>query len=353
MVVYEVPQESSKDMVKGNCAMTKSPKISVIIPVYNTERYLPRCLDSVLSNTHKNFRVICVNDGSIDNSINILDNYKASDERVIVINQENSGVSAARNAGLNVATGEYIAFIDSDDWVHPQYFEILLFAMSCKDSDVAACQYSQVSEESDDLIKPLTYKKEDIFCTTVAEAIRDNYIKRAVWGRLYKRALVSGKFETGLTWGEDAVFNYCTLATNALSAPFSRTKLPLYFYFSRETSITNTVSSKRYLELAKWYPENWSNERFSKEVQTVLLEQAAKELLIFRYREAFSTNPTCVDELIKRCRAYIAKAGILPLKKRALYSLMFACPPLYRLFRIVNDPTMLQWEKQARSECQS
>lgn len=351
MVVYEVPQESSKDMVKGNCAMTKSPKISVIIPVYNTERYLPRCLDSVLSNTHKNLEVICVNDGSIDNSINILDNYKASDERVIVINQENSGVSAARNAGLNVATGEYIAFIDSDDC--PQYFEILLFAMSCKDSDVAACQYSQVSEESDDLIKPLTYKKEDIFCTTVAEAIRDNYIKRAVWGRLYKRALVSGKFETGLTWGEDAVFNYCTLATNALSAPFSRTKLPLYFYFSRETSITNTVSSKRYLELAKWYPENWSNERFSKEVQTVLLEQAAKELLIFRYREAFSTNPTCVDELIKRCRAYIAKAGILPLKKRALYSLMFACPPLYRLFRIVNDPTMLQWEKQARSECQS
>lgn len=235
--------------------------------------------------------------------------------------------------------------------MHPQYFEILLFAMSCNDSDVAACQYSQVSEESGDLIKLLTYKKEDIFCTTVAEAIRDNYIKRAVWGRFYKRALVSGKFETGLTWGEDAVFNYCTLATNTLPAPFSRTKLPLYFYFSRETSITNTVSSKRYLELAKWYLENWSNERFSKEVQTVLLEQAAKELLIFRYREAFSANPICVDELIKRCRAYIAKAGILPFKKRALYSLLFACPPLYRLFRIVNDPTMLQWEKQARSEC--
>lgn len=332
--------------------MTKSPKISVIIPVYNTERYLPRCLDSVLSNTHKNLEVICVNDGSTDNSINILDNYTVSDERVIVINQENSGVSAARNAGLNVATGEYIAFIDSDDWVHPQYFEILLFAMSYNGSDVAACQYSQVSEESGNLIRPLTYKREDIYiyiyCTTVAEAIRDNYIKRAVWGRLYKRALVSEKFETGLTWGEDAVFNYCTLATNTLSAPFSRTKLPLYFYFSRETSITNTVSSERYLELAKWYLGNWHNECFSIEVQTVLLEQAAKELLIFRYREAFSANPICVNELIKQCRAYIAKAGILPFKKRVLYSLLFACPPLYRLFRIVNDPTMLRWEKQTR-----
>lgn len=71
MVVYEVPQESSKDMVKENCAMTKSPKVSVIIPVYNTERYLPRCLDSVLSNTHKNLEVICVNDGSTDNWITI------------------------------------------------------------------------------------------------------------------------------------------------------------------------------------------------------------------------------------------------------------------------------------------
>lgn len=102
--------------------MTKSSKISVIIPVYNTERYLPRCLDSVLSNTYDNLEVICINDGSTDNSINILDNYKVSDERVVVINQKNSGVSAARNAGINVATGEYIAFIDSDDWVHPQNF---------------------------------------------------------------------------------------------------------------------------------------------------------------------------------------------------------------------------------------
>ena len=92
--------------------MTKSSKISVIITVYNTERYLPRCLDSVLSNTYDNLEVICINDGSTDNSINILDNYKVSDERVVVINQKNSGVSAARNAGINVATGEYIAFID-------------------------------------------------------------------------------------------------------------------------------------------------------------------------------------------------------------------------------------------------
>ena len=92
--------------------MTKSSKISAIIPVYNTERYLPRCLDSVLSNTYDNLEVICINDGSTDNSINILDNYKVSDERVVVINQKNSGVSAARNAGINVATGEYIAFID-------------------------------------------------------------------------------------------------------------------------------------------------------------------------------------------------------------------------------------------------
>lgn len=328
-------------------------KISVIIPVYNTGGgYLSRCLDSVLNNTYRNLEVICINDGSTDESEAILRRYAEKDGRVIAVNQKNAGVSAARNTGLDMATGDYIAFVDSDDWVHPQYFEILLFAISSTNADVAACQFSQVSEENEALLTPLTFKKEDILCTTVADAIRDNYIKRAVWGRLYKRALVNGKFETGLTWGEDAVFNYCTLATNTLSAPFSRIKLPLYFYFSRETSITNTVSSKRYLELAKWYLENWSNEHFSTTVKAILLEQAAKELLAFRYREAFSAEPICIDALIRQCRTYIASSKLLTSKKQALYSLLFTVPSLYRLFRIVDDPTMLQWEKQMRTKCQ-
>lgn len=99
-----------------NLAM-QNPKISVIIPIYNSEKYLDYCIASVLVQTYKNLEIICVNDGSTDNSLNILKKYASNDDRIIIINQENYGQSVARNTGLKFATGEWISFIDSDDWI--------------------------------------------------------------------------------------------------------------------------------------------------------------------------------------------------------------------------------------------
>lgn len=328
--------------------MAKSPKVSVIIPVYNTEKYLSRCLDSVLSNTYKNLEVICINDGSTDNSINILDNYKASDERVIVINQKNSGVSAARNAGLNAATGEYIAFIDSDDWVHPQYFEILLFAQEVTGAEIVACQYQAVNCEECGQKENILYCTEDVQSIQVNEAIRNGYLKRLVWGRLYKKSIIKERFELRLGWGEDTVFNLCTLATRGLSKTFGVIRVPLYFYFSRPDSITSTVSSSRCIELAKWYLENWKSNKFSTEVQAFLLEQAAKELLAFRYRETFAVNPINSRELVVKCKADIKSSHLLSIKKRGLYLILFTLPYIYRIYRIIDDPSMIQWEKQMK-----
>lgn len=106
--------------------MNNEPKISVIIPVYNVEKYLQKCLDSVINQTYKNLEIICINDGSPDNSGKILDEYAKKDSRIIVIHQENAGVSAARNRGLEIVTGEYIAFVDSDDWLEPECYELAL-----------------------------------------------------------------------------------------------------------------------------------------------------------------------------------------------------------------------------------
>ena len=106
--------------------MSSEPKISVIIPIYNTAKYLPRCLDSILNNMYQNLEVICINDGSTDESAVILERYAAADSRIISVNKANAGVSAARNTGLDIATGDFIAFVDSDDWIHFQFFEILL-----------------------------------------------------------------------------------------------------------------------------------------------------------------------------------------------------------------------------------
>ena len=93
-------------------------EISVIIPVYNSEKYIKKCLDSLLNQTFKNFEIICVNDGSVDNSLKILEEYKLKDHRIVLINSKNEGLGSARNKALDVAKGRYIIFVDSDDWVY-------------------------------------------------------------------------------------------------------------------------------------------------------------------------------------------------------------------------------------------
>ena len=98
--------------------MLKYPKISVIIPVYNAEKFLSRCLDSVINQTHENLEIICVNDESTDGSLEILQEYAAKDSRVIIENQKNQGAPVARNRGIEIATGEYIHFVDADDWLN-------------------------------------------------------------------------------------------------------------------------------------------------------------------------------------------------------------------------------------------
>ena len=112
-------------------------KVSVIVPVYNTEEYLQKCLDSLTNQTLKNIEIICVNDGSTDNSLKILQDNAIKDDRIKIINQENKKQGAARNAGMQVATGEYIGFVDSDDYVDLNYFERLYRNASSRDSDIA------------------------------------------------------------------------------------------------------------------------------------------------------------------------------------------------------------------------
>ena len=116
----------SNEKLKGNDKIKKvEPLISIIIPVYNTEKYLVRCLESIINNTYKKLEIICIDDGSTDNSLNILTHYAKKDERVKLIKQKQKGPSAARNKGLDVATGEYISFVDSDDFVSWNAYEIL------------------------------------------------------------------------------------------------------------------------------------------------------------------------------------------------------------------------------------
>lgn len=115
------------------------PELSIIVPVYKVEKYLPKCIDSILAQTFRDFELILIDDGSPDNCGAICDDYAARDSRIKVIHQENAGVSAARNAGLDIATGTYLGFVDSDDWIEPEMYETMIAAAKEKNVDVVVC----------------------------------------------------------------------------------------------------------------------------------------------------------------------------------------------------------------------
>lgn len=210
-------------------------KISVIIPVYNVEKYLQRCVDSVLGQTHRNLEVILVNDGSRDGSAKICEEYAKSDgARVKYINQENGGVAAARNAGLAVATGDYIAFVDSDDWLEPNMYEELLKVCVSQDADYVSCSCFLDFEDRKCDVKG--YNDSNIRFMTVNEFF-GNYLKGdfflTVWNHICKRDVcVDVKFP------ERDVAHFCEDGLTAIPTLLNARKIvylgtPLYHYYQR------------------------------------------------------------------------------------------------------------------------
>lgn len=126
---------------------SENPLITIVVPIYNVERFLRPCIESILGQTYKNLEIILVDDGSTDSCGKICDKYEKIDSRILVIHQENKGLSEARNAGIDAATGEYIAFIDSDDYVRGNYTETLLHALVENDAEIAVCSFQYVDEE--------------------------------------------------------------------------------------------------------------------------------------------------------------------------------------------------------------
>ena len=167
------------------------PLISVIIPLYNVENYLERCVDSVLNQTYQNLEVILVNDGSTDRSGNICENYKHKDERVKYLKQQNAGQSAARNKGIDTATGAFISFIDSDDWIEAEMFERLIKLSIENNLQIVECNSISSIEEVNGKI--ITNSEEFIIENKLEaiERIIDNELF-AVWRRLYCKKLIQG-----------------------------------------------------------------------------------------------------------------------------------------------------------------
>lgn len=167
------------------------PKISVIIPVYNVEKYLPATLDSLTGQTFDDFEALCVDSGSSDQSLSVLKEYAAKDERIKIIEQNNRGVSAARNAALDRAGGEYIAFLDSDDLMHPQMLETMFRALTETDSDIVYCDISRFNDGEEVSFNTVNLPATDILPGHFEAFVRNEKTnpKATLWNKLYRAEL--------------------------------------------------------------------------------------------------------------------------------------------------------------------
>ena len=228
-------------------------KISVIVPVYNTSKYLEDCLNSLVNQTFKDMEIICVNDGSTDNSLEILNKYHS----VKIITQENQGLSVARNTGIDAASGEYIGFVDSDDWVDLDFFEKLYNSITSTDSDIAAATIFRGEDKY-----RVKYTEEKIY-TELSDKIKACNIPNScyVWNKLYKAELVkNNKFKPNVYF-EDMIWMPYVLEKSSKMVTAPNT---VYHYRRNSNSIVKKKPSQKKQEdfynakkeLVKFFDDN-------------------------------------------------------------------------------------------------
>ena len=307
--------------------------ISVITPVYNTEKLLPRCLNSILSQTFQDFELILVNDGSKDNSGSICDAHADADSRIHVIHQNNSGVSAARNAALDWvmenSDSKWILFVDSDDWVHPQIMEILLNLAETYQVKVSACGFLETSDGTlvvnEEQLQPELWDAKEFY-------YRQPMLGTVPWGKLYaKECFADVRYPVGMYFDDEFVTYRILLAQEKIPMVTA----PMYGYYINPEGLTKRPWTIRRLDVWKAY-----------EQQIVFFKNLRDErLLRFRYREyidnsyaqllAAQSVPNAT-QLTKEIR-YIKKS-MRALFRRAWkigyvefwmdYDMLYACAPI-------------------------
>lgn len=257
-------------------------KISVIVPIFNTEKYIKNCIDSIISQTYNNLEIILIDDGSKDRSGEICDEYQKKDKRIQVVHKENGGQSSARNRGLDIATGDYIAFVDSDDTVENEMYEKLLSFMKRKNLDIAVCNYYTVQNGNKSIAKRV--KHNYVFNTKQAMKIlpKNDILDFSPCNRLFHRSVFEGlRFEEGVIY-EDQRLSYRYFSRARRVGCFTE---PLYNYYQRENSTIrgsinlNVLQSiEAYEDMEKYYKNN-----FPKYEGIVYLYKVKNAVLLYEF----------------------------------------------------------------------
>ena len=252
-------------------------KISIIVPVYKVEKYIKRCIESLIVQRFKDFEIILVDDGSPDECGSICEEYAKNDSRIVVIHKENGGVSSARNAGIEVAKGQYIWFVDADDWVEPNAIDNIWCEVDNKDVDLIVFGHNRMYD-SKKIINGLSLEQYGIYNINLPIFFRDYYFTYKIgfmpWNKIYKKDVIKNyslMFDTEEAFGEDLLFNliyYLNIKNVFFSSGI------YYNYYIRDGSAERTISKERHIQQMRLF------EKFVEYVKQKGMSQEMKNYIL-------------------------------------------------------------------------
>jgi len=273
--------------------MELTQKISIIVPIYKVEAYLEKCILSVINQTYQNIEILLIDDGSPDNSGKICDDYALKDSRIKVVHKTNGGLSDARNAGIDIATGDFFVFVDSDDFLHPEMCASLLLNLKEGDADIAVCSFLEVRDHNDvpdnNDFKTLTISNMEaleLFFTF------SSINMTVVWNKLYKRQLFDAlRFPVDSIREDEATLYQLIHQSKRISI----TTRFLYYYFQREDSFVHIKTVKKEICLADTFEERLHYFKENAELKDIYL-LALKRYCLWLLAEAFLFDKTFPNE---------------------------------------------------------
>lgn len=290
--------------------------ISVVVPVYNVLNYLEKCVQTLIKQTYTNLEIILVDDGSTDGSSKLCDEIAKNDNRIKVIHKENGGLSSARNAGLDIALGEYISFIDSDDSIHLQFYKILMNTLKETGADIVQCEILSVSEQNVSEKEVLT--KFDVVEFTGEEALKAFYkskitVFKSSCNKLFKRELFQA-----LRYPGGKIFEDRWIAARLYTAckKVVYLNLPLYYYTENPNSIMHARITEKHYDTCMLYIEHYDYFREGGNIE--LSEMALRQFFISllnlrynfkRYSNIYQSNRDILNRLFSMYRNQLMKCN--------------------------------------------
>lgn len=311
--------------------------LSIIVPVYNVNKYIVKCVDSILAQTYKNFEVILVDDGSTDDSGKICDSYLTKDVRVKVLHKKNGGLSSARNAGLDISRGDYIGFVDSDDWIESNMYKDMIEYMDDNSCNIVECAINIVIDTS---IKRISDKRREIIsgkealCRHMDQTGRYSIPRPAVWSKLFKKDFwTTNRFPDGRIH-EDYLLTCIALYESEKVGIIYQ---GLYNHLvTNPNSIVNSKFSSRDLYRGKQY--EYRTEFLLSKGETGLAEMARIEYLCYLTTAIWKCDQNNLlerNEYIKKvltCKKEIRELHF-PRHKKMELNMIILCPSMYLFFR--------------------